>query len=122
MQFTPESLARVIKNVDRETLIKALDLAQLDATIDTDSIVTITELQGLFNTITNHAIFAKPMSAWSRVALENLRDRKAPEEAGNAYSQLVIEGMIAYAILKDFEDSGVLDKLWQIAGIMEGFL
>ena len=56
-QFTAKSLARVLVQVEREILVEAVELAELESFFLTADLGTIRELQGFFNLISNLQTF-----------------------------------------------------------------
>ena len=121
-QFTAESLGRLIKNVDRETLVAAIRVAKLDAILRSDNIDTIEELQGLFNTAVNLAWIAKPLSKWNSESLESFRSKKKPTEVADVYFNATLDIMIAHAKLAEFLNQSAWDKLFQLPDVIAEFL
>lgn len=81
-QFTVESLARLLKNVDRELLVDALAEAELSQLLTNDTIETIAELQTLFNLASNIRVFGPALFAreFDRIVSDFLES--APITAG----------------------------------------
>ena len=122
MQFTPESLGRLIKNVDRETLVAAIRVAELDAILRSDNIDTIEELQGLFNTVVNLAAISVPFRKLKSEALEALRTKKIPSEVSDVYYSFILDLMINQAKFKEFTELSNWDKLFELPDIISEFL
>ena len=122
MQFTPESLGRVLKNVDRETLVAAIRVAKLEAVLRSDNIDTIEELQGLFNTVVNLAAMTGKGQKWNSEALEALRDKRKPTEVSAVYYSFILNLMISQAKFKEFTELSNWDKLFELPDIISEFL
>lgn len=67
-QFTPEGLARLLSQVEREVLVEALEIADLTSLLLNAHIQTLDEVAGWLNLIENTLLFA-----------DSLRDRRAEE-------------------------------------------
>ena len=112
MQFTSESLARVLKNVDRETLVNALEEAELTATLVLDSKTTVEDLQGLFNVAVNLHNLSNPLRKMSKKQLLALRGpQKAALEPSDVYFDIIFGRYLSTAVLRELGKYDVPKKI-----------
>lgn len=69
MQFTKTSLARLLKNVDRELLVEAIEEAALESLFLNRHMEVLEDLEGFLNMISNLVVLGKP--AFGLLGAEN---------------------------------------------------
>lgn len=118
-QFNAKSLARLLVQVEREVLVEAVEIANLQALITTPTIQTIEELQGFFNLLSNLKIFG--FQALEQI-LSDAKSELGPVTL--SLGEFIIEQFVALADIGDVgsASSRKLDRLGDSLDVISSVL